>query len=79
MSIQLPPNKFSAAELEASNKHPIYIAVTISLVLATGAVLLRGKARHMSKAAFGWDDYSIVFALVNFLQPVLYPRVLQKS
>ena len=63
--LQPPPNTFSSAELGASNKHPVYIAVIISLVLATGAVLLRGKARHMSKAAFGWDDYSIVFALVS--------------
>ncbi|KAM0803703.1 hypothetical protein BDR22DRAFT_902287 [Usnea florida] len=70
--LQPPPNTFSSAELGASNKHPVYIAVIISLVLATGAVLLRGKARHMSKAAFGWDDYSIIFALLGLANITLW-------
>lgn len=69
MSFQLPPNDFTPAELEESKKKPIYAAVAVGFVLATGAVILRviarriSKAKFGSKAGFGWDDYTIIFAL----------------
>ena len=65
MSFQLPPDDFTPAELKESNKKPIYAAVAVGFVLATGAVILRAIARRISKANFGWDDYTIIFALVN--------------
>ena len=65
-----PPTPFSQSELEASNKQPVYVAVAVGFALATGSVILRGVARHMSKASFGWDDYTIVLALVSFLIPL---------
>ena len=67
MSFQLPTNKFSQADLEASNKKPVYIATAVGLVLATGSVILRAIARRKSKAEFSWEDYAIVFALVSLL------------
>ena len=70
MSFQLPPNDFTPAELKESNKKPIYAAVAVGFVLATGAVILRLIARRISKAnKFGWDDYTIIFALVNSFSP----------
>ena len=74
MSFQLPPNDFTPAELEASNKKPVYVAVAVGFVLATGAVILRILARHISKANFGWDDYTIILALVSslFLHPAYF-------
>lgn len=65
MSFNLPPNSLSQADLDASNKSPVYIALAIGFLLATGAVVLRGVARRKSKVTFGWDDYSIVLALVS--------------
>ena len=71
MSFELPTNNFSQAELEASNKKPIYVATGVGFVLATGSVILRGiarrKSRAKSRAKFAWDDYTIVFALVSLL------------
>ena len=67
MSFELPPNNFSQAELNASNKSPVYVAVAVGFAFATGSVILRTLARHKSKATFGWDDYSIIFALVSSL------------
>ncbi|KAM0793996.1 hypothetical protein BDR22DRAFT_877109 [Usnea florida] len=64
MSFQLPPNDFTPAELAASKKAPVYVAVAVGFVLATGAVILRVLARRISKASFGWDDYTITFALL---------------
>ena len=74
MSFQLPTNDFTPAELEASNKKPVYVAVAVGFVLATGAVILRILARGISKAKFGWDDYTIIFALVSslFLHPAYF-------
>lgn len=63
MSFELPPNNFSQAELNASNKSPVYVAVAVGFAFATGSVILRTLARRKSKATFGWDDYSIIFAL----------------
>ena len=68
----LPPNNSTPAELEASNKKPVYVAVAVGFVLATGGVILRILARRISKrrtskANFGWDDYTIIFALVSSL------------
>ena len=70
MSFQLPTNSLSQADLQASNKSPVYVAVAVGFVLATGAVILRCLARHKSQATFGWDDYTILFALVGL--PALY-------
>ena len=71
MSFQLPNNNFSQADLEASNKKPVYVATAVGFSLATGSVILRGIARRKSKAKskakFAWDDRTIVFALVSFL------------
>ena len=67
MSIKLPTNNFPQADLEASNKKPVYVATAVGFALATGSVLLRGIARHKSRADFAWDDYTIVFALVSLL------------
>ena len=67
MSFELPTNNFSQADLEASNKKPIYVATAVGSALATGSVILRGIARRKSKAKFAWDDYTIVFALVSLL------------
>ena len=57
----------SQDDLEASNKMPIYVASAVGLGLATASVILRGIARQKSKALFGWDDYTIVLALVSLL------------
>ena len=67
MSFPLLENQFSQADLDASDKKPVYVAVAVGLVLATGSVLLRTLARHKSKANFGWEDYAIVCALVSHL------------
>lgn len=67
MSFKLPTNNFSQADLEASNKRPIYVATAVGFALATGSVLLRGLARRKSRARFALDDYTIVGALVSFL------------
>ena len=66
MSFQLPPNDFTPAELHESNKKPIYAAVAVGFVLATGAVILRVIARRISNAKFGWEDHTIIFALVKY-------------
>ena len=65
MSFELPTNNFSQADLEASNKKPVYVATAVGFALATGSVILRGIARRKSRAKFAWDDYTIVFALVS--------------
>lgn len=47
----------------------------ISVILGFGtivAVVLRYMARRNTKQKFGWDDYTIVLALVN--QPRSFPR-----
>lgn len=43
------------------------MAVAVGFVLATGAVILRLVARRKSRATLGWDDYTIIFALVGSL------------
>ena len=65
MSFELPTKIFSQADLEASNKKPVYVATAVGFALATGSVILRGIARRKSRAKFAWDDYTIVFALVS--------------
>lgn len=64
MSFELPPNSLSQAELDQSNKSPVYIAVAVGFALATGAVVLRAVARRKAKTTLGWDDYTIILALV---------------
>lgn len=70
MSFELPSNTLSQADLDASNKSPVYVAVAVGFVLATGGVILRAVARRKSEATFGWDDYTIIFALVSSPAPV---------
>ena len=67
MSFGQPTSHLSQADLEASNKSPVYVAAAVGFVLATGSVILRGVARVKSRATFGWDDYTIVLALVSLL------------
>ena len=67
MSFELPTSNFSKADLEASNKKPVYVATAVGFALATGSVILRGIARRKSKTPFAWDDYTILFALVSLL------------
>lgn len=64
MSFGLAPNQLPQADLQASNKSPVYVAVAVGFVLATGGVVLRCLARRKSQATFGWDDYTIIFALI---------------
>ena len=71
MSFELPPSSLSQADLEASNKSPVYVAVAVGFALATGCVILRCVARRKSDATFGWDDYTIIFALVSSLASIL--------
>ena len=78
-AFQLPPNTSSQTDLEASNKKPIYVAVAVGFFLATGAVTLRGVARRKTKATFGSDDYTIVFALVYSPAPHVLPSTLQSA
>ena len=70
MSLKLPANNFSQADLEASNKKPVYVATAVGFALATGSVILRGIARRKSRAKFSWDDYTIVVALVSLLHVI---------
>ena len=65
MSFEIPSGGLSQADLDASNQTPVYVAVAVGFVLATGGVILRCIARRKSKSTFGWDDYTIVFALVS--------------
>ena len=76
MSFKLPANNLSQADLEASNKTPVYVATAVGFALATGSVILRVIARRKSKANLGWDDYSIVFAIVSLfhlVEPISLP------
>lgn len=67
MSFELPPNHLSQADLNASDKKSVYVSVAVGFTLATGSVILRCLSRGKSKATFGWDDYTIAFALVSLL------------
>lgn len=69
MSFQLPSNTLSQADLDASNKSPVYVAVAVGFLLATAGVILRAAARRKSQATFAWDDYTIIFALVSSPAP----------
>ena len=42
-----------------------WVGSIVSVVLATAAVAARLVARKLSAAAYGWDDATIVFALVS--------------
>ena len=72
MSFEQPMN-LSHADLEASDKRPVYVATAVGFGLATGSIILRIMARRKSKAVVGRDDYTIVFALVNVLCPIVFP------
>lgn len=67
MSFKSPADSLSQAELDRSNKSPVYVAVAIGFALATGGVVLRAVARRKAKTTLGWDDYTILFALVRSL------------
>ena len=74
MSFESPSNSLSRVDLEASNKSPVYVAVAVGFVIATGGVILRGVARRKSKTPLGWDDYTILLALVSYnILYTLYP------
>lgn len=73
MSFEIPANSFSQADLDASNKSPVYVSVAVGFALATGGVIFRVLARRKSRATFGWDDYTIVLALVSSPVPHLPP------
>ena len=73
MSFELPSGRLSQADLDASNQTPVYAAVAVGFVLATGGVILRYIARRKSKSTFDWDDYTIVFALVSCILPYFLP------
>ena len=72
--MSFPTDNLSQADLEASNKTPVYVATAIGSALATGSVILRGIARRIarrkSKAKSSWEDYTIVLALVSLLFPL---------
>ena len=74
MSFELPPNSLSQAELDQSNKSPIYVAVAVGFALATGGVILRAVARRKAKTTLGWDDYTIIIALVCLISTLIYGR-----
>lgn len=44
----------------------IYVGTIATVVPATIAVALRFTARHVSRAGFWWDDYTIAMSLVSF-------------
>lgn len=78
MSFELPPNSLSQAELNQSNKTPVYVAVAVGFALATGGVILRALARRKAQTTLGWDDYTIIFALVRFPVPHFESNILWK-
>lgn len=47
-------------------------ATAFLMVLALLAIVLRFCARRLKKVGLGWDDYSIVAAMVS---PLVQPRV----
>lgn len=55
-STQLPPVNIS---------WHIWVGTTTTIVPAVIAVTLRFTARHVSRAGFWWDDYTILVALVG--------------
>ena len=57
MSSALPPNDDIAWK--------VWVGSIVSAVLATVAVTARLVARKLSAAAYGWDDVTIVLALVS--------------
>ena len=56
----------SSANGSGTETKAIYGAVVTVTILATVAVILRFVARRKSDAAFSYDDYTIVLALVTF-------------
>ena len=68
MSLQPSSNSLSPAYLGESNKTPVYVAVAVGFVLSNAGVILRGIAKRKADAPVGWDDYTILFALVSFFQ-----------
>jgi hypothetical protein len=43
----------------------IWVGTIVTIVPATFAVVLRFLGRHVSRAGFWWDDYTIAIALVR--------------
>lgn len=78
MSFELPPDSLSQAELDKSNKTPVYVAVAVGFALATGGVILRAVARRKAKTTLGWDDYTIILALVRLFAFRSHSKILRK-
>lgn len=78
MSFELPPNSLSQAELDQSNKTPVYVSVAVGFALATGGVILRAVARRKAKTTLAWDDYTIILALVCPPSLHFHPSILPK-
>ena len=56
------------AVLQADDENIAYhlwIGTTITVAAATVAVALRWTARWVARVGFGWDDYTIMVALVD--------------
>lgn len=45
--------------------YELWIGTTITVAAATIAVALRWTARWVSRVGYGWDDYTIIVALVS--------------
>jgi len=56
---------FSGVNLSESEAPYVYIPVAIVTAIATLGVVLRCIARRKSDSKFSYDDYMVVFALVN--------------
>ncbi len=57
-------------DLDVNIEWHIWVGTIIPLVAATLAVICRFIARNISSAKFGWDDWTLVVALVTkFLKP----------
>jgi hypothetical protein len=54
-------------DLSVANARQPVVASTVLAVLATIMTLLRYANRLVQKAAFGWDDFLILGALVRFI------------
>ncbi|KAL8869306.1 MAG: hypothetical protein Q9174_004369, partial [Haloplaca sp. 1 TL-2023] len=51
-------------ELDQTRGPEVVAAITVLTVLATIAVALRFLARHVARAQYGWDDWTMLFALL---------------
>ena len=68
MSIYQTPQfqGFTKEELAQTEAHSIYASVAIVTIIATVGVILRFISRNKSKTRLGYDDYTILLALVCY-------------